>query len=78
MDIGGQDMKAIFVRDGYIYNLEINEACSSGCGTFIETFARAMGYGVADFAQKACTSGAPVRPGHALHRVYELADQTSP
>jgi predicted CoA-substrate-specific enzyme activase len=59
MDIGGQDMKAIFVRDNYIYNLEINEACSSGCGTFIETFARAMGYSVADFAQKACTSGAP-------------------
>jgi predicted CoA-substrate-specific enzyme activase len=59
MDIGGQDMKAIFVRDKYIYNLEINEACSSGCGTFIETFARAMGYGVADFAQKACASGAP-------------------
>jgi predicted CoA-substrate-specific enzyme activase len=59
LDIGGQDMKAIFVRDGQITNVEINEACSSGCGTFIETFARSMGHGVADFAHKACSSSAP-------------------
>jgi len=59
LDIGGQDMKAIFVRDGYIYNIEINEACSSGCGTFIETFARTMGYSVGDFAQSACHASAP-------------------
>ena len=59
LDIGGQDMKAIFVRDGHIYNIELNEACSSGCGTFIQTFARSMGYSVADFAQMACTSSAP-------------------
>ena len=59
LDIGGQDMKAIFVKDGFIQNIEINEACSSGCGSFIESFARSMGYSVADFAQKACTAEAP-------------------
>lgn len=63
LDIGGQDMKAIFVREGLIYNIEINEACSSGCGTFIETYARSMGYNVADFAQKACLSSAPCNLG---------------
>ena len=59
LDIGGQDMKAIFVKDGHIQNIEINEACSSGCGSFIESFARSMGYSVVDFAQKACLSAAP-------------------
>jgi predicted CoA-substrate-specific enzyme activase len=59
LDIGGQDMKAIFVQDGTIENIEINEACSSGCGTFIETLAGSMGYGVKDFAQKACFSQEP-------------------
>ncbi len=59
LDIGGQDMKAIFVKDGFIQNIEINEACSSGCGSFIESFARSMGYDVADFAQKARAAEAP-------------------
>jgi len=59
LDIGGQDMKAIFVKNGHIQNIEINEACSSGCGSFIESFARSMGYTVSDFAQKACVSEAP-------------------
>ncbi|MDY7080051.1 MAG: acyl-CoA dehydratase activase [Chloroflexota bacterium] len=59
LDIGGQDMKAIFVKDGHIQNIEINEACSSGCGSFIESFAMSMGYTVSEFAQKACTSEAP-------------------
>ena len=44
LDIGGQDMKAIFVHQGIIDRIEINEACSSGCGSFIETFARTLGY----------------------------------
>ena len=39
LDIGGQDMKAIFVNNGVIDRMEINEACSSGCGSFLETFA---------------------------------------
>ncbi|HDQ71276.1 MAG TPA: CoA activase [Chloroflexi bacterium] len=59
LDIGGQDMKAIFVKDGHIQNIEINEACSSGCGSFIESFANAMGYDVAEFARKACMAKAP-------------------
>jgi len=59
LDIGGQDMKAIFVRDGHIQRIEINEACSSGCGTFIETFARSLGRSVSDFAREACTAAAP-------------------
>lgn len=59
LDIGGQDMKAIFVRDGRIQRIEINEACSSGCGTFIETFASSLGRSVSAFAQEACTAPAP-------------------
>ena len=59
LDIGGQDMKAIFVNKGVIDRIEINEACSSGCGSFIETFARSLGYGVSDFASAACRSQAP-------------------
>ncbi|MGA1820119.1 MAG: acyl-CoA dehydratase activase [Thermoplasmatota archaeon] len=59
LDIGGQDMKAIFVRDGYIDNIEINEACSSGCGSFIETFANNLGERVEDFARDACYAKQP-------------------
>ncbi|MBI9043501.1 MAG: hypothetical protein JEZ06_03395 [Anaerolineaceae bacterium] len=63
LDIGGQDMKAIFVKGGQIQNIEINEACSSGCGSFIESFARNMGYGVAAFAELACTAESPYNLG---------------
>lgn len=56
LDIGGQDMKAIFVNNGVIDRIEINEACSSGCGSFIETFAKGLGYSTAEFASKACES----------------------
>lgn len=59
LDIGGQDMKAIFVSGGVINRIEINEACSSGCGSFIETFARSLGYSVTDFAEAACRSTRP-------------------
>ncbi|HEU0294254.1 MAG TPA: acyl-CoA dehydratase activase-related protein [Anaerolineales bacterium] len=59
MDIGGQDMKAIFVRDGFIQDIKINEACSSGCGSFIESFARSMGYTAADFAREATKGELP-------------------
>ena len=59
LDIGGQDMKAIYVSEGVINRIEINEACSSGCGSFIETFARSLGYSVSDFAALACTSRHP-------------------
>jgi predicted CoA-substrate-specific enzyme activase len=59
LDIGGQDMKAIFVLNGNIQRIEINEACSSGCGTFIETFAHTLGWTVSDFGQAACVANHP-------------------
>ena len=59
LDIGGQDMKAIFVENGSMKRIEINEACSSGCGSFIETFANILGIKVADFAYEACSADHP-------------------
>lgn len=59
LDIGGQDMKAIFVDGGIINRIEINEACSSGCGSFIETFANTLGYTASNFSQAACDSDRP-------------------
>ncbi len=59
LDIGGQDMKAIFVRQGSIQRIEVNEACSSGCGTFIEAFARSLNRSVVEFAGEACEAQAP-------------------
>ncbi len=59
LDIGGQDMKAMFVdRGGIINRIEINEACSSGCGSFIETFAKTLNYTVQEFTEAACRSKA--------------------
>ncbi|MCF7810379.1 acyl-CoA dehydratase activase-related protein [bacterium] len=63
LDIGGQDMKAIFIRNGVINRIEINEACSSGCGSFIETFASTLGYEVSEFARIACKSEHPADLG---------------
>ncbi len=59
LDIGGQDMKAIFVDNGAVTRMELNEACSSGCGTFIQTFAKGLGYQIEDFAKAACQGGNP-------------------
>ena len=59
LDIGGQDMKAIFVSDGVINRMEINEACSSGCGSFIETFAKSLGYDKEAFAREASLAKLP-------------------
>lgn len=59
LDIGGQDMKAMFIDGGVINRIEINEACSSGCGSFIETFAKSLGFSVQDFAREACRASAP-------------------
>ncbi len=56
LDIGGQDMKAIFVDHGVVNRMELNEACSSGCGTFLQTFASSLGYSIGDFAALACTA----------------------
>ncbi len=59
LDIGGQDMKAMYVSDGIINRIEINEACSSGCGSFLETFAKSTGYTVSAFADAACRAESP-------------------
>ena len=59
LDIGGQDMKAVFIENGIIKRLEINEACSSGCGSFIENFANMLNYPVAEFAQMSCFAKNP-------------------
>ena len=59
LDIGGQDMKAIFINDGVINRIEINEACSSGCGSFIETFSKSLGYNIEEFSHKACEATSP-------------------
>ncbi len=59
LDIGGQDMKAMWVKNGAIQRIEINEACSSGCGSFLETFATMLDYKIEDFARIACTAKHP-------------------
>jgi predicted CoA-substrate-specific enzyme activase len=59
LDIGGQDMKAVFIRDGVIRRIELNESCSSGCGSFIETFSNNLGIPVREFAARACAAKAP-------------------
>ncbi len=51
VDIGGQDMKCFHVRGGVVDNIYLNEACSSGCGSFLQTFANALGYGVEEFSK---------------------------
>ena len=63
LDIGGQDIKCFRIRNGAIDGIMLNEACSSGCGSFIETFARSMGYEIDEFAKKGLWSKAPVNLG---------------
>lgn len=63
LDIGGQDMKCIRIKDGVIDSVLLNEACSSGCGSFIETFAKSLNYTVADLAKIALFAKAPIDLG---------------
>ena len=63
LDIGGQDMKCLRVRDGVIEHIMLNEACSSGCGSFIESFAVSMDMGVEEFARAAVGAEHPVDLG---------------
>ncbi len=63
LDIGGQDIKCFKIRSGAIDSIMLNEACSSGCGSFIETFARSMGYSVENFAREGLLGKAPVNLG---------------
>ena len=63
IDIGGQDMKCFKIRNGAVDSIMLNEACSSGCGSFIETFAKALGYSIADFAKMGLFAQRPVNLG---------------
>lgn len=63
LDIGGQDIKCFYIKNGTIDSIMLNEACSSGCGSFLETFAQSMGHEVADFAQLGIKSRSPVDLG---------------
>ncbi len=63
LDIGGQDMKCIKIKDGVVDSVQLNEACSSGCGSFIETFAKSLNYSVQDFAKAALFAENPIDLG---------------
>ena len=63
LDIGGQDMKCIKIKDGTVDSVQLNEACSSGCGSFIETFARSLNFSVEDFAREALFAKNPTDLG---------------
>ncbi|MEL4106992.1 acyl-CoA dehydratase activase-related protein [Oscillospiraceae bacterium WX1] len=63
LDIGGQDVKCFKIHGGAVDSIMLNEACSSGCGSFIETFASALGYAIADFAALGLFDPAPVNLG---------------
>ena len=63
LDIGGQDMKCIKIKNSSVDSVQLNEACSSGCGSFIETFAKSLNYEVADFAKIALFAENPIDLG---------------
>ena len=63
IDIGGQDMKYLSIDDGVIESISVNEACSAGCGSFLQTFAQSMGLTIDEFTQAALRSQAPVDLG---------------
>ena len=59
LDIGGQDMKCLKIKDGVITSILLNEACSSGCGSFLETFAGSLGLSIQEFAELGLKSKSP-------------------
>lgn len=63
LDIGGQDMKSLRINDGVIHSIMLNEACSSGCGSFIETFANSVNHTIQDFSKLGLMSQNPVDLG---------------
>ncbi|MFA5527032.1 MAG: acyl-CoA dehydratase activase-related protein [Peptostreptococcales bacterium] len=63
LDIGGQDMKCMKIKNGVIENIILNEACSSGCGSFIQTFAKSLDFTVEEFCEKALFAKDPVDLG---------------
>ena len=63
LDIGGQDMKCLRMKDGAITSIQLNEACSSGCGSFLDNFARSLGMDVREFSKKALLAEHPIDLG---------------
>ena len=63
IDIGGQDIKCFKIENGAISNIFLNEACSSGCGSFLQTFANALGYDIKEFAKIGLMAKKPVDLG---------------
>lgn len=63
LDIGGQDIKCFKIRNNAIDSIMLNEACSSGCGSFLETFAKSMGYSIESFAKRGLSAKSPVNLG---------------
>ncbi len=72
LDIGGQDMKCIRIKNGTVDSVQLNEACSSGCGSFIETFAKILKLRRGGFREGGSVCQKPHGPGHPVHRVHEL------
>jgi activator of 2-hydroxyglutaryl-CoA dehydratase len=63
LDIDGQDMKSIFISNGVIFRIELNEACSSGCGSFLQNFAATMNLSLSEFSEAACLAEYPADLG---------------
>ena len=63
LDIGGQDMKCLRIKDSTIHSITLNEACSAGCGSFLQAFAKSLGLEIKDFAEKALFAKSPVDLG---------------
>ena len=63
IDIGGQDIKCFRIKDGHIEDIFLNEACSSGCGSFLQSFSQALGYSIEDFSKMALFATRPVDLG---------------
>lgn len=72
IDIGGQDIKCFFVKNGIPDRLMLNEACSAGCGSFIENFAQGLGLDAGEFAKLALTAKEPVDLGVRCTDFYEF------
>ena len=70
LDIGGQDMKCIKIKNGTVDSVQLNEACSSGCGSFIETFAKSLNYSVQNFAKAALFAKHPIDLGTQIGRAH--------
>ena len=78
LDIGGQDMKCIKIKNHTVDSVQLNEACSSGCGSFIETFAKSLNYTRRGFREGGSLCREPDRPWNPLYRIHELQGKTGP